>query len=631
MDANFMFVAIDTLATLLGEALRAYFLTRLLDMPRPKLFFFTFFFANYPVAMLLRVVIPANAAVVGALAAFALFYFIWPMVMSRGAVWPRVLACILVIVQVFLCEIVGSTFYQVVTGFTAITYENYLANPAAYVLARVFHLLLTLATLIAIEWVLRRLHFGKFAKTVHVERNGASTFPAIAFTMLQAVVLVCVVSRQIRGVSDGSLAGLADPAFGLFAFAVLLLDLVLILAIRRYLESARVQGRVAAMQFALDGEISSYASVVSQVEETAKLRHDLRNQLQTVYSLHSRGETELAAQHYASMSRILSNIDDGTSLQNDGASSVPRDRAGSVALSPLAIDDRGMSFPALSMPWVPWAPIALQIAFSAYVLLAYAGMGVSPAVMCLMVALLAAGMIAAVWLKQSLTVSTELETNKYQASVLETQVEAQRKRAALLAAQEQEAVGIRCRIARELEALAEDLGDPDASGDEAFDRAFDAVKLLDVGKRWSQNPVVDALVAAKAHQFEEAGVALEAELDIPREVGLPSTALCAAFSNMLDNALAAARQVVDEGGVAVVEVQARQQKGFLMVTTQNPVSANGASLGNRENASARGGISEHGWGQGILQSLADRYGGDFTFGIEDGLATTTLVMNAQTA
>ena len=46
MDANFMFVAIDTLATLLGEALRAYFLTRLLDMPRPKLFFFTFFFAN---------------------------------------------------------------------------------------------------------------------------------------------------------------------------------------------------------------------------------------------------------------------------------------------------------------------------------------------------------------------------------------------------------------------------------------------------------------------------------------------------------------------------------------------------------------------------------------------------------
>ena len=414
----------------------------------------------------------------------------------------------------------------------------------------------------------------------------------------------------------------------MFAIVILILDLALILAIRRYVESTRELARAAATQRMIEDEIESYNDIVAQVEKTARLRHDLRNQLQVTYSLHSRGEADLAKQHYRSMSQMLSDANSASSHKSTTLANV-----GDNTPSPteaVAAPSAALRNSALSAPWLPWAPIVLQAVFSAYTIVAYARLEAPPASKLLFGLLLAAGMAAAVWLKRSLEVSTELEINRYLSAMLEAQVEAQRERATILASQQEEADAIRQRIAGELETLAADLENPSESNEDAFDRAFASVKLLDIDKRLSQNPVVDALVAAKVRQYEDAGVELVAELNVPREITLPSTVLCAAFANMLDNALAAAQQVIESGNSAIVEVKAHVKGGFLIIATSNPTLANIASPPDSSKRSpADAPISKHGWGLGILKSLAERYDGDFTFKTQDGKATSTLVMNLQ--
>ena len=635
MDPAFLFVVLDVSVSLLSETVRAYFITRLLDIRSPKLFWTSFFFAIYPSAALLRLVIPEQMVALRVLMAFAIYYFVWPMAMSTGSLRSRCVVCVVLIVQTFACEIGASVVYHALTGFATVSYVNYVANPLGYDLTRLAHLLMTIAVLVAIEFVLRRMHFGKF-KEPHVqgERIDVGVSSPIAFMALQAVSLVGVVAYQSRAANGDYLAVSADPVLGVFALAILLLDFALILAIQRYLESTRELGRAVAMQRLRDEEIASYASVVAQVEETAKLRHDLRNHLQMVYALRERGETELAAQYYAAMSEMLSAIDQNPALSpEDDMNCVVDSEVGltqSQTLRAICDGNRGGHSTSPFMSWVPWSPVVFQAGFAAYIALRYMVGSTSPAFLCLMTVLLVAGMVAAVWLKRSLEVSMELEANRFRAHVLAIQVEAQRERAAFLASQQKEAVEIRRRIANELDALAESAEGSGQTDADTYDRAFAAVELLDVSRRWSQNLVVDAIVATKARQFDDAGVELVAHLDVPRETGLPSTALCAAFANMLDNALAAAGRVVENGEEAIVEVRAHVKNGFLVITARNPVAADSGSAPEERNCNAVGAeISEHGWGLDILQSLADYYGGDFTFEISDGVAVTTLVLNLQ--
>lgn len=71
-------------------------------------------------------------------------------------------------------------------------------------------------------------------------------------------------------------------------------DLLLFRAIRAIGAQQRAAARAAALQSRLEAEISRASERVARLEETARLRHDLRNHLQTVEALMERGETALA-------------------------------------------------------------------------------------------------------------------------------------------------------------------------------------------------------------------------------------------------------------------------------------------------------------------------------------------------
>ena len=69
--------------------------------------------------------------------------------------------------------------------------------------------------------------------------------------------------------------------------------------------SARHADRARALRSQLDAYLAEYQETVEKMERTARLRHDLRNQVQIVNALAARGEFELAQHHIAAMLKEL--------------------------------------------------------------------------------------------------------------------------------------------------------------------------------------------------------------------------------------------------------------------------------------------------------------------------------------
>ncbi len=63
--------------------------------------------------------------------------------------------------------------------------------------------------------------------------------------------------------------------------------------------------RARALRGQLDAYLVEYQETVERMERTARLRHDLRNQVQIVNALAARGEFELAQHHIAAMLKEL--------------------------------------------------------------------------------------------------------------------------------------------------------------------------------------------------------------------------------------------------------------------------------------------------------------------------------------
>lgn len=69
--------------------------------------------------------------------------------------------------------------------------------------------------------------------------------------------------------------------------------------------STRHADRARALRSQLDVYLVEYQETVEKMERTARLRHDLRNQVQIVNALAARGEFELAQHHIAAMLKEL--------------------------------------------------------------------------------------------------------------------------------------------------------------------------------------------------------------------------------------------------------------------------------------------------------------------------------------
>ena len=110
-------------------------------------------------------------------------------------------------------------------------------------------------------------------------------------------------------------------------------------------------------------------------------------------------------------------------------------------------------------------------------------------------------------------------------------------------------------------------------------------------------PTINALLWQKSSLCREAGIHLDAVVDLPPDFSMDPLVLCSLFGNLLDNAIHAcqAPPPEDQGHIWL---RVRQEAGFLLVRCENTVHSAPKQPEDRRH-----------WGLRILEDIAAMYGG----------------------
>ena len=118
-----------------------------------------------------------------------------------------------------------------------------------------------------------------------------------------------------------------------------------------------------------------------------------------------------------------------------------------------------------------------------------------------------------------------------------------------------------------------------------------------------QNTVVDAFLREQTESLSARNIPLSADIHLPPGCFVNDIDLITILGNLLDNAADACRQVADP----YIRLKVHLADGFLHIETENPFRPEG-----RAKKARRISYMERGIGTGILNSMAEKYGGSFT-------------------
>ena len=163
-------------------------------------------------------------------------------------------------------------------------------------------------------------------------------------------------------------------------------------------------------------------------------------------------------------------------------------------------------------------------------------------------------------------------------SVYEAYVEAQmaRMEADLIRLQGQadNVVQFRSDVVRGLKDVRESVIGHVATADEVTERLSGVAGMLDATLPVAcAHPALNALLQAKNHRCEELGISFLMAVDVPADIGLPSTDLCGVFFNLIDNAINGCKDLA--AGRRFVQVKAHVDRGFLVVEVINSCKPGG--------------------------------------------------------
>lgn len=214
---------------------------------------------------------------------------------------------------------------------------------------------------------------------------------------------------------------------------------------------------------------------------------------------------------------------------------------------------------------------------------------------------------------------------------LEQQLAAQKRRADELTQEIVRARAIQTAMSEQLRQLKRRLADNDPQA--ARDLIAQATQSLSPREvHLCDNPAVDALLASKASQCAELEIPFATNVVVPVRTSIPDSELCAVFSNLIDNAMNASKELAKEQACAdknvqepFIEVDALIAAGYLSVRVRN-ACLDHRSRPRHAHKQPHGINDMHGWGKSIVAIIARRHDGSFTCVAENGvyLARVTL-------
>lgn len=131
---------------------------------------------------------------------------------------------------------------------------------------------------------------------------------------------------------------------------------------------------------------------------------------------------------------------------------------------------------------------------------------------------------------------------------------------------------------------------------------------------------VNAVLTVKASAMEELGIEFSYKMDIPTELALSKTDICALFANALDNAIEACKQLPEETRMIILE--SRMQKGMFALSVKNPVPEDATLIRDEKQKglflTTKADYKNHGIGLKSMEDVVRRKDGKMEIQVQDG-------------
>lgn len=209
------------------------------------------------------------------------------LAMSKGGLARRLLIIVLAYLVLFFVELPGSGLWMAMTGSPISDYDAVRHHLGAFFFTHAIHLAL-LAVLLAVLCSIVDRFDGEGQGSGRAVR-----LPAL-FTLLQ-LVLVGVMLFLPFGSIDESMPYYVLGA--LLSLLGLVADLLLIAAMGRYAQKRFADGRAAMLGEQLDRYLANCEELVYDIENVAKMRHDVGNHLQVILAMSECGRFSEARKH----------------------------------------------------------------------------------------------------------------------------------------------------------------------------------------------------------------------------------------------------------------------------------------------------------------------------------------------
>lgn len=137
-------------------------------------------------------------------------------------------------------------------------------------------------------------------------------------------------------------------------------------------------------------------------------------------------------------------------------------------------------------------------------------------------------------------------------------------------------------------------------------------------KKFCQNEVINLILSTYDLKSKKNGVSFDVHADVPDNISISDTNLCALLSNALENALNAAKKTTGK----TISVHLTVRSSSLLIQISNPFYGE-ARFQNNLPVSPN---ENHGFGTKSIAAIVDSYNGQYEFSAEDNLFTLRILL-----
>lgn len=267
--------------------------------PRSARTFWTVEILYQGVAMFLKALYPAPLRIaVGVFGSFVI-----PLFMLRGSLLRRLVVCSLCMSAQTGAELVGAVVWMGLMGFQWMDSDLALRHAPQFIACVSAEIVALALMLSGLSWLCRRFFPLDDGRGERVERRGAewlqrfALFPLIQVALIYSMVWIAF--DVMRG--DGAYM-MATAALFVLCMAA---DVLLFLQMDRSFKQRRAELEASVLEAQVGEYLEELAVMQGLLDDTARLRHDMRNHQAVVSALCASGEYREAEQYLEGARELL--------------------------------------------------------------------------------------------------------------------------------------------------------------------------------------------------------------------------------------------------------------------------------------------------------------------------------------